>query len=70
MNLKVGYCRSAAGFDLTRQKKWDKELSDYRNARAEGIQPAGTTTAKIRQAVEASDKVGKAYDAGTRSFKD
>jgi len=70
MNLKVGYCRSAAGWDLTRQKAWDKELSDYRDARRQGIQPEGTSTAKIRQAVDISNKAGKAFDAATRTFKD
>jgi hypothetical protein len=70
LNLKVGYCRSAAGLDLTRQKAWDKELSDYRSARSQGIQPEGTSTRKIREAVEISNKAGKAYDAASRSFKD
>lgn len=70
MNVKVGYCRSAAGLDLTRQKKWDAELSAYKAARSEGIQPEGTTMAKVRKAVEISDNAGKAYDAGTRTFKD
>jgi hypothetical protein len=70
MNQMVGYCRSAAGYDLTRQKKWDKELAEYKRARAQGIQPEGTTTAKVRRAVDISNKAGKAYDAGTRSFKD
>ena len=70
MNVKVGYCRSAAGFDASREKAWQKELSYYKSARAQGIQPEGTSTAQIRRAVEASNKVGKAYDAGTRTFKD
>ena len=70
MDIRVGYCRSAAGWDLTRQKRWDKELADYKSARAQGVQPEGTTAAKVRKAMEISDKVGKAYDAGTRTFKD
>lgn len=70
MNVKVGYCRSVAGLDASREKAWQKELSYYKDTRAQGIQPEGTTTAKIRQAVEISDRAGKAYDAGTRSFKD
>ena len=28
-------------------KKWDNELKLYRDARAQGIQPEGTTTAKM-----------------------
>lgn len=46
-------------------KKWDKELSDYRDARAQGIQPAGTSTKQIQQAIQASDTLGKAYSAET-----
>lgn len=44
-------------------RRWDNELQLYRDARAQGIQPAGTTTAKIRQALDISDKTGKAYNA-------
>ena len=43
------------------QKKWDKELDMYRSARKQGIQPEGTTTAKIRKALDVSDKTGHAY---------
>ena len=42
-------------------KKWDSELNLYREARAQGIQPDGTSTAKIRQAMDVSDKTGHAY---------
>jgi hypothetical protein len=42
-------------------KKWDKELALYRSAREQGIQPEGTSTAKIRKAMEISNKTGKAY---------
>lgn len=42
-------------------KKWDKELALYRTARAQGIQPDGTTTAKIRKAIDISNKTGQAY---------
>ena len=45
-------------------KKWDKELQAYRDARAQGIQPAGTSMKKVREAVEISNKTGKAYQAG------
>ncbi|AXG81143.1 hypothetical protein [Streptomyces paludis] len=49
------------GLDGTAQKKWDAELSAYRNARAEGIQPDGTTMDKVTAAIKASDKAGAAY---------
>jgi hypothetical protein len=42
-------------------KKWDNELSLYREARAQGIQPEGTSTAKIRKAMDVSDKTGYAF---------
>jgi hypothetical protein len=42
-------------------KKWDNELKLYRDARAQGIQPEGTSTAKIRKALDVSDKTGHAY---------
>jgi hypothetical protein len=45
-------------------KKWDKELQAYRDARAQGIQPAGTTMKKVEEAIKISDKTGKAYQAG------
>jgi hypothetical protein len=58
------------GPDRTAQKRWDAELQAYRDARSQGIQPAGTTLRKVQQAVEVSNKVGKAYDAGTGTFSD
>jgi hypothetical protein len=69
-SLRVAYCRSAVGLDATRQKAWDRELQGYRDARAQGVQPEGTSTTKVRQAMEISDRAGKAFDAGTRTFKD
>ena len=54
--------------DATAEKLWQKDLSAYQDARAQGVQPAGTTMPKIRQAMELSDKAGKAYDATTNSF--
>ena len=42
-------------------KKWDSELKLYREARSQGIQPEGTSTDKIRKAMDVSDKTGHAY---------
>jgi hypothetical protein len=51
-----------AGALLTaEQKSWDSELSAYRSARSQGIQPDGTTMPKIRAAMEYSDATGVAY---------
>ena len=44
-------------------KRHNKELDAYKEARAQGIQPAGTTMDKIQQAVQASETLGRAYDA-------
>lgn len=46
-------------------KKWDGELDAYRAARADGIQPAGTSMAKIQEARRASEALGKPYDSNT-----
>lgn len=53
--------KASMGQDGTAQKRWDRELASYYSARKEGIRPDGTTTAKIDQAKEMSDKVGAAY---------
>ena len=49
--------------DSMPQKKWDAELSAYRDARAEGIQPAGTSMKAIEEAKQASDNLGRAFNA-------
>ena len=45
-------------------RKWDRELEAYRTARAQGIQPAGTSIKKVQEAVQISEKTGQAYKAG------
>jgi hypothetical protein len=59
-NLRVAYCGIGGG-DATEQKRWDDELSLYRSARAQGIQPEGTKTNQIMAAMKVSDAVGAAY---------
>ena len=51
--------------DSMPQKKWDKELDFYRSTHSQGIQPAGTSTKQIRDALKASDNLGRAYSAET-----
>jgi hypothetical protein len=46
-------------------KKWTAELKAYKDARAQGIQPAGTTMRHVQEAHRASEVLGKAYDADT-----
>jgi hypothetical protein len=66
LQLSTGDAASNKGMS---QKKWDKELNLYRDARKQGIQPAGTSTRQVQKAIDDSNKVGKAYDANTNSFK-
>jgi len=46
-------------------KKWTSELKAYKDARAQGIQPAGTSMRHIQEAHKASEVLGKAYNADT-----
>lgn len=48
----------------TTQKKWDKELAFYKDARAQGVQPEGTNRAVVEKALKASEVLNKPYDAG------
>lgn len=50
---------------LMTSKKWDRELSAYKDARAQGIQPAGTSMRAIEESLKASETLGKAYNAET-----
>ena len=56
------YCEHAIDYLMG---KWNGELDAYRAARAQGIQPAGTSMAHVKAAVEASNAMGSAYDADT-----
>ena len=50
----------STGNDYTKQKKWDRELQSYRDAKAEGIQPKGTTHRDIDLAKKNADLAGNA----------
>lgn len=60
-SVRVAYCNSANRQDYTRQKRWDAELASYRSARAEGIEPSGTTQADVDKARRISDLTGQAF---------
>jgi hypothetical protein len=62
LQLSTGDAHSAKSMS---NKKWEGELDAYRSARAEGIQPAGTSTQAIQEARRASEALGAAYDANT-----
>lgn len=61
--LHVGYCRSAAGLDRTREKQWDADNQAYADARRQGIRPASTNRAAVDAAVRESDRTGVAFHA-------
>ena len=67
-NLEFGTGDANSNVTLPK-KKFEAELQAYRDARRQGIQPTGTSMAKVQQAVELSNKVGKAFDGDTRGFK-
>jgi hypothetical protein len=46
-------------------KKWTGELKAYKDARAQGMQPSGTTKAHVEAAYAASETLGKAYNSET-----
>lgn len=48
------------------ESQWDKELHAYAEARKKGINPAGTSMAKIQQAERISDAVGIPYDVNAK----
>lgn len=64
-----GECLRAANLNFSNErvsaeiKNTDKELSAYRDARKQGIQPASTKMKDIQKAVRASDLIGRAAKA-------
>lgn len=62
--LRVAYCQSADGRDYTAQKREDRALDEYATARAQGVQPHSIRPQAVRMAMEASERSGRAFDAG------
>lgn len=62
LQLNTGDANSSKAMS---NKKWHGELDAYRAARAQGIQPSGTSMAHVKAAVDASNAMGSAYDADT-----
>lgn len=60
--VRTVYVDHVKGFDFSREKRWNAELDAYNTARAEGIEPDGTTFAAIDKARKISDMTGKAYN--------
>ncbi len=64
-NIRVGWARSAAGFDLSTEKQWERGLQEYRDARRQGVQPQGTRRSQVRVAMQLSEAMGEAYGGNT-----
>lgn len=62
-NIGIGAgVSSPAQFAMDKTKK---DLKAYQTARANGIQPGGTTVEKVREAEAASKALGRPYNAET-----
>lgn len=44
-------------------KAWDAEVAAYKDARRQGVQPSGTTMKQVSDAMEISQRTGKAFNA-------
>lgn len=65
LELSTGDARGDVIASGTTQKKWNAELNAYSSARAQGIQPGGTSMKQIEAAHKASATLGRAYDGNT-----
>lgn len=61
IQMNAGDAKSSSISSGWTEKKWNKELELYRSARKQGVQPDGTSTKQIQQALDISDKTGVAY---------
>ena len=61
-NIRVAYCQSWKGQDATAARRTDRELSEYKSARDQGIQPTGTGLHQTRAALDMSDHMGRPFD--------
>ena len=66
----VGVTPSKSGYDQTKVKKDERELSSYYAAVRQGIEPRSTQQKDIDAAVKLSNEAGKAFDGTTLKFKD
>lgn len=66
--LRAANVKVTATINSVAQPAWEKTKSDlaaYESARRNGIQPAGTSVEKVREAERASRVLGRPYDADT-----
>jgi hypothetical protein len=65
--LRIGWCQSAAGKDLSKTKAWNAELDAFESAARSGIVPDGTQLKQTRFAEEMSSVTGIPY--GTAQWR-
>ncbi len=70
MPMFVGVTPSKSGYDQTKVKKDERELSSYYAAVRQGIEPRSTQQKDIDAAVKLSNEAGKAFDGTTLKFKE
>lgn len=51
------------GYSPAKNKAWDSRIDAYKDARRQGVAPAGTKRSQIDAAVRASDSAGEAFTA-------
>jgi hypothetical protein len=61
--VRIAYSSSASNMDYSAQKRWDRELAEYRDLKAQGIQPGGSTRYHLDKAKQISDETGKPFVA-------
>lgn len=61
--LRVGWVETTKGLSRTADRLTERELGEYRDLRATGIQPAGTSRHHIEEAKRISEATGSAYNA-------
>lgn len=61
--LRVGWVETTKGLSRTADRLTERELGEYRDLRATGVQPAGTSRHHIEEAKRVSEATGKAYNA-------
>lgn len=62
-NLKANVEVPGTGYSPSRHRAWDQRINDYKAARAQGIQPAGTKRSQIDAAVASSNATDTPYVA-------
>ena len=60
---RIGWANSAAGVDLSKEKRWQAGLQEYRAARKQGVRPASPLLSDVRDAVRISNETGTAHKA-------